>query len=60
MTVIAICKHNTKKYCKNWDGKGDPQLLEDIDHLFLGQCPASKKDCSFLVTPKPSPELRVS
>ena len=61
MTIIAKCKRNTKKYCNNWDGKGNPQLLEDFrEHIFLGQCPQDKGTCPFLVTPKPSPKLKAS
>ena len=53
--VIAKCKHNPKRYCKNWDGKGNYTALEDpITKLFAGNCPSNKSKCEFLVTPKPS------
>ena len=58
--VVAKCRYNTKRYCKNWDGRGEPQILglSDGGDIFAGQCPANKKTCQFLVTPKPSPVLR--
>lgn len=58
--IVATCRHNAKRYCKNWDGKGEPKGLglSDIGDIFAGQCPANKKACQFLVTPKPSPVLR--
>jgi len=59
-TVVAKCRHNPKKYCKNWDGKGEPRDLglSDIADIFAGECPANKSKCEFLVTTKPSPELK--
>lgn len=60
--VVAKCKQNPKKYCKNWDGKSDSQLLEDALNggVFKGECPSNRTKCPFLVTPKPSPELKAS
>jgi len=61
--VVAKCKHNPKKYCKNWDGKGDTNLLVSIEDggIFKGECPDSDKTkCPFLVTPRPSPVLKAS
>ena len=68
MTVMARCKHDGKKYCKNWDGKGNicdhkdliPEKTEscrDFDGEFNGQCPSNIKTCEFKVTPTPSPKL---
>jgi len=57
MTVVAKCNRDTTKYCKNWDGKGNPALLEKAG-LFTGKCPTGKGKCQFLGLPKPSPQLK--
>ena len=58
-TVLCKCVYNTKKYCMNWDGRGNPRdLQEEIILAMDNHCPPNKKECSFLVTPKPSPALK--
>ena len=72
-TVIAKCRHNPEKYCKNWNGKGNiydyknipdaaarKQSCQDLDGNFNGQCPSNIKTCEFKVTPTPSPSLKAS
>ena len=58
--VIGKCRRNPEKYCKNWNGKGDTNSFVDVSGVFEGQCPTSKEQCEFLVTPKPSPKLKAS
>lgn len=58
-TVVAQCKHDHQKYCKNWDGKGN---LDEFNSGGIAsdsvKCPSNTKACEFLVTPKPSMPLR--
>ena len=58
-TVLCKCVHISKKYCMNWDGRGSPQDLEmQIQRKMDNHCPPNKKVCQFLVSPKPSPEVK--
>ncbi|MCJ7791218.1 MAG: hypothetical protein MUP49_02210 [Dehalococcoidia bacterium] len=59
MTIIPKCRADNKKYCNNWDGKGDVNKLTN-GGVFDGECPTGKNPCPFKVTPKPSPELKAS
>jgi len=58
--VVAKCKHSTKKYCKNWDGKGNQQVFVELSGVASDQiqCPPNRSKCSFMVTPTPSPILK--
>ena len=59
MTIVAKCRHNTKQYCNNWDGRGDSRSLESVEtKTFTGNCPPSIAKCPYKVKPAPSPKLR--
>ena len=52
--VVAKCRHDDTKYCKNWDGHGNVGDFQEKDSTFKGKCPTPIKTCKFKVTPTPS------